>query len=160
MNTRAALKPPALDPASVPTVYGSNYPAPFKAGVAKRAKRRLGDALGLTNFGVNMTTLPLGCGSALRHWHTREDEFIYVLEGELVLLTGGAEQLLIAGMAAGFAAGKADGHCLVNRSDRDAVYLEVGDRRPDDAVHYPDVDLEVRTIDGTRTYLHKDGTAY
>jgi uncharacterized cupin superfamily protein len=151
---------PALDPASVPTVQGSNYPAPFKAGVARRAKRKLGDALGLTHFGVNLTTLPPGCASALQHWHTREDEFIYVLEGELMLVTGAQEQLLTPGMAAGFAAGKADGHCLVNRSAADAVYLEIGERRPDDGIHYPDAYLDVRTVDGVRICLHKDGTPY
>jgi uncharacterized cupin superfamily protein len=159
MSTRALLLP-ALDPVTVAQAYGSNYPAPFRAGVAERAKRKLGDAAGLTHFGVNLTTLPPGCASALRHWHAAEDEFIYVLEGELVLVTGDGEQLLTPGMAAGFAAGKADGHCLVNRSGADAVYLEIGDRRADDIVHYPDVDLEVRTVEGKRQYLRKNGTAY
>jgi uncharacterized cupin superfamily protein len=159
MNERAPMLP-ALDPASVPPVVGSAYPAPFQAGVAQRAKRKLGDALGLTHFGVNVTTLPPGCASALRHWHSHEDEFVYVLEGELALVSEQGEQTLTAGMAAGFPAARAEGHCLVNRSNADAVYLEIGDRRPEDAVQYPDVDLQVRPLDGRRRYLHKDGTPY
>ncbi len=158
--SKRVLLPPALDPASVPQAYGSNYPEPFKAGVANRAKQKLGDALGLTHIGVNCTTLPPGCASALRHWHTAEDEFIYVLEGEVVLVTGRGEQLLTARTAAGFPAGKADGHCLVNRSNANAVYLEVGERQPGDIVRYPDDDLEARTIDGTRRCFHKDDTPY
>ena len=137
-------KPPALDPGTVPASTGSGYPEPFKSGVAARRKQRLGDALGLKNFGVNLTTIPPGAASALRHWHSHEDEFVYVLSGELVLVTNEGEQRLGPGMCAGFPAGKADGHCLVNRTDRDAVYLEVGDRRSEDAVTYPDEDLFAR----------------
>src|SRR5215470_3996132 len=124
------LKLPALDPAGVQAVEGTNYPDAYKPRVAGRTKRRLGDALGLKNFGVNLTTIKPGAGSALRHWHSREDEFIYILTGELVLITDAGEQVLAAGMCAGFPAGKADGHCLVNRSTLDAVYLEIGDRDP------------------------------
>ena len=123
------LKLPALDPAAVPAATGSAYPEPFKSRVSTRRKQKLGDALGLKNFGVNLTTIPPGAVSALRHWHSHEDEFIYIVSGELTLVTNGAEQRLTPGMCAGFAAGRSDGHCLVNRTERDAVYLEVGDRR-------------------------------
>lgn len=153
-------RPPALDPADVPAAIGSAYPEPFKSRVAKRRKQRLGDALGLKNFGVNITTIPPGAVSALRHWHTHEDEFIYIVSGELVLVTDGSEQVLGPGMAAGFPAGKADGHCLVNRSKKDAIYLEVGDRRPDDAVTYPDDDIAGRATPQGRRFTRKDGTPY
>jgi len=154
------LKLPAIDPATVEPVRGSNYPAQFKPGVAGRSKQRLGDALGLKNFGVNLTTIKPGAASALRHWHSHEDEFIYILSGELMLVTDAGEQLLTAGMAAGFPAGKADGHCLVNRSSRDAVYLEVGNRNDEDEARYPDVDLDRRNTPAGRTFCRKDGTPY
>ena len=160
MDHESALKLPAIDPATVEPVIGSNYPAPFRLGVAGRGKRKLGDALGLKNFGVNLTTIKPGAASALRHWHTHEDEFIFLLSGELVLVTDAGEQLLTAGMAAGFPAGKADGHCLVNRSATDAVYLEVGDRHAEDEARYPDVDLDRRNTPAGRTFCHKDGSAY
>ena len=154
------LKLPALDPADIQAAGGSSYPAQYKSVVVGRAKRRLGDALGLTHFGVNLTTIKAGASSALRHWHTHEDEFIYMLEGELVLLTDAGEQLLRPGMCAGFPAGKADGHCLVNRSGRDAVYLEVGDRNARDDVVYPDNDLVARGTPEGRRFTKKDGTPY
>jgi len=156
----SALKPPALDPATVPAATGSAYPEPFRSRVSGRRKQRLGNALGLKNFGVNLTTIPPGAVSALRHWHTHEDEFIYVLSGELVLITDGSEQVLGPGMAAGFPAGRADGHCLVNRTGGDAVYLEVGDRRPEDAVTYPDDDIAGRATPQGRRFTRKDGTPY
>lgn len=155
------LKLPALDPAQVPAAAGSSYPEQFKAAVAGRSKRRLGDALGLTVFGVNLTTIRPGAQSALRHWHTAQDEFIYMVEGELVLVTDSGEQVLKPGMCAGFPAGKADGHHLVNRSGRDAVYLEVGDRTQNDAVTYPDNNIHApATGDGSRRFTKKDGTSY
>ncbi len=154
------LKLPAIDPATVEPVRGSNYPAQFKPGVAGRSKQRLGDALGLKNFGVNLTTIKPGAASALRHWHSHEDEFIYILSGELVLVIDAGEQLLTAGVAAGFPAGKADGHCLINRTTRDAVYLEVGDRKDEDKARYPDVDLDRRNTPAGRTFCRKDGTPY
>ncbi len=156
----AELKPPALDPETVPAVTGSDYPEPFRAAVAAREKRVLGDALGLRNFGVNLVRLPPGTPSTLRHWHSREDEFVYVLEGELTLVTDAGEQVLTPGMAAGFPAGVADGHVLENRTQADALYLEVGDRVEGDEADYPDIDLLVRWIDGERKYVHKDGTPY
>ncbi len=154
------VRPPALDAETVEVHIGTPYPPPFDQDVGARQKRRLGDALGLTNFGVNLVRQPPGCVSSQRHWHTLEDEFIYVLEGELVLVSEAGEQMLGPGMAAGFPAGKADGHQLVNRSDRDAVYLEVGDRRAGDATDYPDIDMRYGVFDGVRRFVHKDGTPY
>jgi uncharacterized cupin superfamily protein len=153
-------RPPALDPATVAGASGSNYPEPFRSRVSGRIKQRLGEALGLKNFGVNLTTLPPGAVSALRHWHSHEDEFVYVLEGELVLVTGEGEQVLRPGLCAGFPAGRADGHCLVNRTGKNAVYLEVGDRRPEDVVTYPDDDIMGRATPQGRRFFHKDGTPY
>lgn len=151
---------PNLDPSQVPSHTGTNYPDAFKAVVAGRSRQRLGDAVGLTRFGVNLVTLAPGSCSALRHWHQVQDEFIYVLMGELTLITDVGEQLLSAGMAAGFPAGQADGHHLVNRSQTIAQYLEIGDRTPHEVVSYPDVDLvAVSTPDGW-CFTHKDGTPY
>lgn len=154
------LRLPALDPADVKAVEGSSYPDTFKPAVAGRAKRRLGDALGLKHFGVNVTTIGPGAHSALRHWHTREDEFIYMLSGELVLVTEAGEQVLTAGMCAGFPAGKQDAHHLINRTGHDAVYLEVGDRDPADDVTYPDVNLCAVATPQGRRFTRKDGTPY
>ena len=155
-----ALKPPALDPATLPVKTGGNHPEPFGVRIAGREKRALGDAAGLENFGVNLVRLPPGTPSTLRHWHSRQDEFVYVLEGEVTLVTDAGEQVLRAGMAAGFPAGAADGHVLENRTGADALYLEVGDRTEGDEVDYSDIDLLVRHIDGAERYVHKDGTPY
>jgi uncharacterized cupin superfamily protein len=151
---------PALDPAEVEPRLGSRYPKPFDEAVAGRRKQPLGDALGLAAFGVNLVRLPPGCWSSQRHWHSRQDEFVFVVEGELVLLTDGAEQVLGPGMAAGFPAGAADGHHLINRTSNDAVYLEVGDRTAGDEVDYPDIDMRVRYQGGERRYVRTDGTPY
>ena len=153
-------KAPALDPATVEPVRGSDYPEPFRAPVAARERRRIGDALGLTNFGVNLMRLPPGCASSQRHWHSKQDEFVYVVAGEVTLVTDAGEQVLGPGMVAGFPAGRADGHQLVNRSDRDAICLEVGDRTALDEVDYPDIDLAVRWIDGEEKFVRKDGALY
>ena len=154
------LQSPALDPATLPARSGTIYPEAFRGAVAGRSKRALGNALRLKNFGVNLTHLPPGSASSLRHWHTKQDEFVYVVQGEVTLVTDAGAQVLTAGMAAGFPAGKADGHHLINRSTRDAVYLEVGDRTPGDEADYPDVDLCLRVVDGKLTFLHKDGSPY
>jgi len=151
------LSLPALDPATAPERRGSGYPEPFRSRMGDRVKRRLGDACGLTRFGVNLVTLPPGGQSALRHYHTREDEFVYVLEGEVVLVTNQGEQTLRAGDCAGYPAGKADAHHFINRSDAPARYLEVGNRDPDDTAFYPDDDLKFAD-DGS--YVHKDGTPF
>ena len=156
----AEKRPPVLDPYSVAPRTGSNYPAQFAGLVAGREKRALGNALGLKNFGVNLTTLAPGAASSQRHWHARQDEFVYMLEGELVLVTDAGEQVLRPGMAAGFPAGKPDGHHLVNRSSKPATYLEVGDRTPGEEVDYPDIDLAVRQVDGAERYVHKNGEPY
>jgi uncharacterized cupin superfamily protein len=157
---KSSPRPPALDPATLEPRIGSGYPEPFASDVAAREKRALGDALGLKNFGVNMVHLSPGAMSSQRHWHSKQDEFLYVLEGELVLVTDGGEQTLSAGAVAGFPAGKSDGHHLINRSDSVAVYLEVGDRTEWDEVDYPDIDMLVRYVDGEEAYVKKDGTPY
>lgn len=149
-----------IDPQEIPERTSTGYPAPFRAWVAGRSRRRLGAAAGLKNFGVNITRLAPGAASALRHWHSLQDEFIYVLEGELTLMTNAGEKILKPGMCAGFPAGEADGHCLVNRTDQDATYLEVGDRTPGDSVTYPDVDLLAQENAGTFVFTHKDGSPY
>lgn len=156
-----SLKLPALDPATVPARTTSGYPAEFRDRVTPREKRALGDALGLTRFGVNLTTLFPGKESSMRHYHAREDELVFVLEGEVVVRTDAGEQVLTAGMCAGFPAGTAQGHQLVNRSDRPARYLEIGNRDPEDTVVYSDVDLASRkNADGVWVYSHRDGSAY
>jgi uncharacterized cupin superfamily protein len=149
-----------IDPQNVPIRQGSNYPDQFKPRIAGRLKQRLGDAVGLKNFGVNQVTLQPGSQSALRHWHTKQDEFIYVLTGEVTLVTDAGEQILTAGMAAGFPAGEANGHHLVNRSDQVAVYLEVGDRTPDDQGVYPDDDLVAKHGGQGWVFTRKDGSVF
>lgn len=149
-----------INPSEVPAQRGSSYPEQFKAMVAGRVRQRLGNAAGLNSFGVNLVHLQPGSCSALRHWHTLEDEFVYILEGELTLITNTGEQVLGAGMAAGFAAGEANGHHLVNRSSKIAVYLEIGDRQSDDEGNYPDDDLVAKATRNGRVFTRKDGTAY
>ena len=155
------LRPfPVLDPASVGPRRGAAYPEHLRGPFAAREKRALGDPLGLTSFGVNLTRLPPGTASALRHWHSLEDEFVMVLEGEATLVTEAGQRVLGPGMAAGFPKGKADGHHLVNRGRSDVVYLEVGDRRPGDEVAYPDDDLALVWRDDRRVYIHADGRPF
>jgi uncharacterized cupin superfamily protein len=149
-----------INPEHVPSRKGSNYPEQFKALVAGRIKQRLGDAAGLTNFGVNLVKLAPGSRSALRHWHARQDEFIYVLEGEIALITDEGTQILKSGMAAGFPSGEANGHHLINQTDTLAVYLEIGDRTPNDEVYYPDDDLIAKSSADGWTFWHKDNTPY
>jgi uncharacterized cupin superfamily protein len=155
-------RPVALLAAHVPPrAKLSNYPEPFFSRMAGRDKRPLGDLFGLVNFGVNLTRLkPGGGSSALRHSHTKQDEFVYILEGEPTLITDAGRTALKAGMCAGFKAGSGDAHHLVNETDKEVVYLEIGDRTDGDAVTYPDDDLAVVTIDGRRRMAHKDGTPY
>ena len=148
-----------IDISAAKKTVGSGYPAPYDEPCRQRERLRLGDAAGLTQFGVNLLRLPAGVWSSQRHWHSAEDEFVYVLEGEVVLVSDDGEQVLRAGECAGFKAGARDGHHLQNRTDTDAVLLEIGTRNPDrDAVDYPDIDLAIR--EGARTFLHKDGTPY
>lgn len=148
-----------IDLAAQPTVLGSSYPAPHDEPCRSRQRWRLGELAGLTQFGVNLLKLPPGAWSSQRHWHSAEDEFVYVLQGEVVLVSGGGEEVLRAGECAGFKAGEPDGHHLQNRSGSEAVLLEVGTRNPQrDAVEYPDIDLQLTS--GERLFRHKDGTPY
>ena len=157
----AARHPVALVAADAPPrLRPSNYPEPFASRMAGREKRPLGDLFGLRNFGVNLTTVAPGAVSALRHAHTRQDEFVYVVSGRLVLVTDAGETQLGAGMCAGFPAGSGDAHQLVNRSEAPATYLEVGDRTPGDAASYPDDDIVARLEDGRWCFERKDGTPY
>jgi uncharacterized cupin superfamily protein len=155
------LRPPALDPADVVPRNSSGYPEPFRSRVLPREKRALGDALGLTRIGVNLTTLLPGKESSMRHHHTREDELVFVVEGEVVLRTDEGEQLLTSGACAGFPAGSGNGHQLVNRSDRPARYLEISNRDPADGATYPDDDLAYsKAADGGAIFTRKDGSRY
>jgi uncharacterized cupin superfamily protein len=161
----SANKPPmparsAFDPQTVKPRIGSGYPDPFHKSAKDREKRALGDAAGLTQFGVNLVTLPPGAWSSQRHWHSDEDELVYVLEGELTLVTEAGEEPVKAGMAAGFPRNEPNGHHFINRGATPAVYLEVGTRSDADACTYPDIDLALRLEDGKPVWLHKDGRRY
>ena len=150
---------PKIEIATAPTRLGSGYPQPYDQQCAGRRRWALGDAAGLSQFGVNLLRLPPQQWSSQRHWHSAEDEFVYVLEGEVVLYTNAGAQVMKAGDCAGFPAGLADGHHLQNRSDCEAVILEIGARNPEnDPAAYPDIDLML----GNRSdgYRHKDGTPY
>lgn len=153
-------QPSVLDSASIAEVHGSGYPEPFRTRMGDRVKRRLGEAFGLTHFGVNLVTLGPGGQSALRHWHTHEDEFVYVLSGEVVLVTDAGEQVLRAGMCAGYPAGTPDGHHMINRGSASATYIEVGDRVEADTAHYPDDDIMYSGVGADARYVHKDGRSY
>jgi uncharacterized cupin superfamily protein len=151
---------PKVDIAKVPVKSGTFYPAQFQAECKGRHKQALGDAIGLTQFGVNITRIEPGQTSALRHWHEQEDEFIYMLQGELVLAENDGEVVLKAGDAAGFKAASGVAHRLINRSNRDAVYFEVGTRAKTERVHYPDVDLELVRDEKGRRYQRRNGEPY
>lgn len=148
------------DPRDVAERRSTIYPAPFNKGYELRGKRALTASLGLTQFGVNVTTLEPGGRSAERHWHRAEDECVYVLDGEVTLVTDEGETVLAAGMAAGFAAGEANGHHLVNRSARPATYLEIGTRAQDDDAVYPDIDLVARKRGGAFKFFRNNGEPY
>jgi uncharacterized cupin superfamily protein len=147
---------PKIEISAVTPRIGSRYPAAFAALAAGRAKQALGDAGGLADFGVNLVRLPPGGWSSQRHWHTHEDEFVWILEGELSLMTDEGETIMRAGDCAAFAKGDRNGHCLVNKSGAEAVYLEVGARRPEDEVFYSDIDMHATDAG----YFHKDGRPY
>ena len=136
------------------------YPEPYREGVVDRIKRPLGDVLGLTQFGVNHLVLEPGSSSSQRHWHLKEDEFVYILEGEAILETDAGETVLKPGMAVGFPAGKPDGHRIINKSDQPAVLLEVGTRSADEEVTYPDVNMHARRVNGETFITRKDGTPH
>jgi len=143
-----------------PRTKPSNYPEPFFSRMKGRLKRPLGDLFGLTNFGVNLTTLSPGAVSALRHAHSKQDEFVYILRGHPTLVTDEGRTRLSPGMCAGFKAGTGNGHHLVNETGEDVVYLEAGDRTPGDEGSYPDDDLKAKLVDGRWAFVHKDGRPY
>jgi len=147
-----------LDLAKIPAESGSNYPAPFDVPCSLQVFQRLARFAGLTQFGVNITVIEPGGWSSQRHWHSHEDEFVLVLEGELTLVTDAGEELLRAGECAGFRCGEPDGHHLVNRSDRRARVLEIGTSHPQDRCVYPDIDMVAEP--GETRYRHRDGTPY
>ena len=145
-----------LDRAAVKS--GSIYPEPYAAMMAGRSSLRLGEAGGLTQFGVNLVTLQPGALSSLRHWHAHEDEFIMITEGECVLVQDAGETLMRAGDCAAFPAGDPDGHHFINRTDREARFLVVGTKGRTEVATYSDVDLQVHIADGTPRFTYKDGT--
>ena len=146
-----------IDVAAIAPVVGTFYPPPYHTPCLKRERRRLGDAAGLTQFGVNLLRLPPGSWSSQRHWHAKEDEFVYVLSGEVVLATDAGEEVLCAGDCAGFKAGDPNGHCLQNRGTVDATVLEIGSRIAGEQATYPDIDMKTEPGGG---YVHTDGTPY
>jgi uncharacterized cupin superfamily protein len=153
--------PPAFDPRDVPESNGTSYPEPFRAENQRRWNRRLGDHAGIRNYGVNLTRIVPGGQSSHRHAHSRQDEFVYVLEGEVVLETNAGQQTLRSGMCAGFPAGTGDAHRFVNHTATDVVLLVVGDRTADDEISYPAIDMQGRLRpDGTYRFFRKDGTPY
>ena len=149
---------PKIDVAAVPVRKGSGYPQPFRGPCAERMRQRLGDAGGLTDFGVNLMRLPPGNWSSQRHWHSHEDEFVFLLEGELTLIEDDVETVLRAGGCAAFAKGTGNGHHLINKSAATAVYLEVGSRQPDDVTTCSDIDMMSTNANGR--FVRKDGTPY
>ena len=151
---------PKVDIANVKVEASTNYPEPYRAAVAGRSRQRLGNAVGLDQFGVNLTRLKPGAQSAQRHWHAAEDEFVFIIEGTLVLCENDGETVLKVGDAAGFKAGVANGHCLVNRSGEDAVFLEIGTRAVREQAEYPDIDLRVAKDENGMSYTRKSGEPY
>jgi len=138
----------------------SVYPEPFALRMVGREKRPLGDLFGLTNFGVNLTRLAPDAMSALRHAHTKQDEFVYILQGRPTLHTDEGRTQLFPGMCAGFKAGTGNGHCLINETTEEVIYLEIGDRTPGDEGSYPDDDLKALLMEGKWRFVHKNGTPY
>lgn len=152
--------PKKIDLFSLPVTLGTLYPPPYDEPCVSRERRRLGDAAGLTQFGVNLLRLPSGAWSSQRHWHTHEDEFVYVLSGEVTLITDDGEEMLQAGDAAGFKAGEGNGHCLQNRSSSDAMVLEVGSRITGDGAYYSDIDLVAPPDGKPAMYTRRNGEPY
>jgi uncharacterized cupin superfamily protein len=148
-----------IDVAAIAPVIGTLYPPPFDQPCRARERKKLGDAADLTQFGINLLKLPPGAWSSQRHWHTASDEFVFVLTGEVVLVTDDTEEILRSGDAAGFKAGEANGHCLQNRSTNEALVLEIGTRVPNDTGYYADIDMVCPQM-GSRRFTHRDGTSY
>jgi uncharacterized cupin superfamily protein len=151
---------PKIDIEILKVESSTGYPEPFRQAVLGRSRKRLGNTVGLDQFGVNLTRLAPGAQSSQRHWHEAEDEFVYILEGEVVLCENEGETVLRPGDAAGWKAGVPNGHCLVNRSTRDVVFLEIGSRAKRERAEYPDIDLLYRRDDGGNHYTHKSGEPY
>jgi len=151
--------PRRIDPKDLPAHLGTFYPPPYHQPCKARERRKLGDAAGLTQFGVNLLRLKPGVWSSQRHWHAEQDEFVYVISGEVVLVTDAGEEILKAGDCAGFKAGDRDGHHLQNRGDSDAMLLEVGTRTSTESGEYPDIDMAFQT-GGLAKFTRKDGTPY
>ena len=151
-----------IDPSTLPVLSGTTYPPPYDEPCRNRHRVRLGDVAGLTQYGVNLLRLEPGSWSSQRHWHTGGDEFIYVVSGEVTLVTDAGDEVLRAGDCAGFKAGDPDGHHLQNRSDQDATVLEIGTRAPGEAAYYPGIDLVANVVSPARPggYTHTDGTPY
>ena len=152
--------PKRIDRTKTQRVVGTLYPPPFDEPCRSRVRERLGDAAGLTQFGVNHLTLPPGAWSSQRHWHTHTDEFVFVLQGEVTLITDEGQEILRAGDCAGFKAGDPNGHCLQNHSDRDAVVLEIGTRAAEDVGHYSDIDMTAPAQGKPAIYTCRDGSPY
>jgi len=151
---------PKIDIGKIAVDTSTGYPSPFNKAVEGRSRKRLARAAGLTHFGVNICTLKPGAASSQRHWHENEDEFVFVLEGEVVLREDGGETVLKPGDAAAWKAGVPNGHCLINRSDRDTVFIEVGTRAPSERAHYSDIDMMVVRDEKGARYTKKDGEPY
>jgi len=149
-----------IDPKTLPETVGTLYPPPFDQPCRARGRKKLGDAAGLTQYGVNLLRLPPGVWSSQRHWHTSQDEFVFVLSGEVVLVTDDGEDVLKAGECAGFKAGDPNGHHLQNHSDGEALVLEIGTRNQGDSSPYSDIDMLVPPDGKPALYVHKDGTPY
>jgi len=149
---------PKIDVTSIPERRGSAYPSPFNEIAKDRVRQRLGDAAGITQFGVNLLQLPPGAASSQRHWHSAEDEFVYIVSGEVTLVTDKGEETLRAGDCAGFPKDVPDGHQIINKSAATAVCLEIGTRTGEDVCIYSDIDMMIDTRKGG--YTHKDGTPY
>ena len=149
-----------IDVTALTPVVGTTYPPPFDTPCRSRERSKLGDAAGLTQFGVNLCRLQPGAWSSQRHWHTAEDEFVYVVSGEVVLVTDGGEEVLRAGDAAGFRANDPNGHCFQNRSEREAQILEIGTRVSGDTAYYPDIDMIAPAGGKPAAYTRRDGTPY
>ena len=152
--------PKKIDIDSLPATIGTLYPSPFDGPCRARERKKLGDAAALTQFGVNLLTLPAGAWSSQRHWHTESDEFVYVLAGEVTLLTDDGPEILAAGDAAGFRAGDKNGHCLQNHTQQPALVLEIGSRIASDGAYYPDIDLVAPPEAKPALYTRRDGTPY
>ena len=158
--TKEQVEMPKIDIPNLKIDTYSGYPQPYRKATDGRERKRLGNAVGLDQFGVNLTTLKPGAASSQRHWHENEDELVYMLQGEVVLVEDEGETVLRPGDAAGWKCGVANGHCLINRTDRDAVFLEIGTRAKSERAHYSDIDMQVVRDENGPRYMRKNGEPY